>query len=98
MTRVHRADAQDHALAITATDSNGQKKTVMLSLTIDNELNLGAAALEDERGEAMLWSNVQLTGAVLGSLPPEANPRTGVERRNPTSVSVSVTCTRTRSR
>jgi hypothetical protein len=30
---------------------------------------LGAEALENERSEAMLWSNVQLTGPVLGALP-----------------------------
>lgn len=35
------------------------------------EKYLGADALEMEKGEAMLWSNVQLTGPVLGNLPPE---------------------------
>jgi len=32
---------------------------------------LGEDAAESEKGEAMLWSNVQLTGPVLGNLPPE---------------------------
>ena len=32
---------------------------------------LGAEALESEQGEGLLWSNVQLTGPVLGSLSPE---------------------------
>lgn len=47
--------------------------------SLDEERNrliakyLGAAAVEEERGEAMLWSNVQLTGPVLGSLPPEVH-------------------------
>jgi len=34
---------------------------------------LGADAAETEKGEAMLWSNVQLTGPVLGNLPPETH-------------------------
>jgi len=34
---------------------------------------LGADAAEAEKGEALLWSNVQLTGPVLGSLPPETH-------------------------
>jgi hypothetical protein len=33
------------------------------------EKYLGSEALENERSEAMLWSSVQLTGPVLGSLP-----------------------------
>ena len=37
------------------------------------ERYLGTEAAEMERGEAMLWSNVQLTGPVLGSLPPEVH-------------------------
>lgn len=37
------------------------------------EKYLGSEAAEMERGEAMLWSNVQLTGPVLGSLPPEVH-------------------------
>jgi hypothetical protein len=37
------------------------------------EKYLGPDALESERGEAMLWSNVQLTGPVLGSLPTEVH-------------------------
>ena len=37
------------------------------------EKYLGTEAAEMERGEAMLWSNVQLTGPVLGSLPPEVH-------------------------
>jgi hypothetical protein len=47
--------------------------------TIDEERNrlitkyLGASAVEDERGEALLWSNVQLTGPVLGNLPTEVH-------------------------
>lgn len=47
--------------------------------TLEEEKNrlvmkyLGAAAVEEERGEAMLWSNVQLTGPVLGSLPTEVH-------------------------
>lgn len=47
--------------------------------TLDEERNrlitkyLGAPAVEDERGEALLWSNVQLTGPVLGSLPTEVH-------------------------
>lgn len=47
--------------------------------TLEEERNrliakyLGAAALEEERGEAMLWSNVQLTGPVLGALAPEVH-------------------------
>ena len=32
---------------------------------------LGPEAAETEKGEALLWSNVQLTGPVLGNLPPE---------------------------
>jgi len=35
------------------------------------EKYLGYEALENERSEAMLWSSVQLTGPVLGSLPTE---------------------------
>lgn len=34
---------------------------------------LGADALEAEKSEAMLWSNVQLTGPVLGNLTPEVH-------------------------
>ena len=34
---------------------------------------LGPDAAEGEKGEAMLWSNVQLTGPVLGNLPPETH-------------------------
>lgn len=34
---------------------------------------LGEDAAESEKGEAMLWSNVQLTGPVLGNLPPEVH-------------------------
>ena len=47
--------------------------------TLDEERNrlitkyLGAPTVEDERGEAMLWSNVQLTGPVLGNLPTEVH-------------------------
>jgi hypothetical protein len=47
--------------------------------TLDEERNrlitkyLGPSAVEDERGEAMLWSNVQLTGPVLGGLPSEVH-------------------------
>ena len=37
------------------------------------EKYLGSEAAEMERGEAMLWSNVQLTGPVLGALPPEVH-------------------------
>src|SRR6266498_41070 len=37
------------------------------------EKYLGADAAETEKGEAMLWSNVQLTGPVLGNLPPETH-------------------------
>jgi len=37
------------------------------------EKYLGTDALELEKGEAMLWSNVQLTGPVLGNLPPEVH-------------------------
>jgi hypothetical protein len=37
------------------------------------EKYLGAEAVESEKGEAMLWSNVQLTGPVLGNLPPEVH-------------------------
>jgi len=37
------------------------------------EKYLGAEAVESEKGEAMLWSNVQLTGPVLGKLPPETH-------------------------
>ncbi len=49
--------------------------------TLDEERNrliakyLGPAAVDEERGEAMLWSNVQLTGPVLGALPPEVHNR-----------------------
>lgn len=32
---------------------------------------LGEEAAQKEQGEGMLWSNVQLTGPVLGNLPPE---------------------------
>jgi hypothetical protein len=47
--------------------------------TLDEERNrliakyLGAPAVDEERGEALLWSNVQLTGPVLGALPPETH-------------------------
>jgi hypothetical protein len=34
---------------------------------------LGTDAAETEKGEALLWSNVQLTGPVLGNLPPETH-------------------------
>ena len=34
---------------------------------------LGESATEAERGEALLWGSVQLTGPVLGSLPPETH-------------------------
>jgi len=34
---------------------------------------LGPEALEAEKGEALLWSNVQLTGPVLGNLPAEVH-------------------------
>lgn len=34
---------------------------------------LGEDAAESEKGEAMLWGNVQLTGPVLGNLPPETH-------------------------
>jgi hypothetical protein len=37
------------------------------------EKYLGPDALDSEKGEAMLWSNVQLTGPVLGNLPPEVH-------------------------
>jgi hypothetical protein len=37
------------------------------------EKYLGADVVESEKGEAMLWSNVQLTGPVLGNLPPEVH-------------------------
>lgn len=37
------------------------------------EKYLGPEAAEAEKGEAMLWSNVQLTGPVLGNLPPETH-------------------------
>jgi hypothetical protein len=37
------------------------------------EKYLGTEAADMERGEAMLWSNVQLTGPVLGALPPEVH-------------------------
>lgn len=37
------------------------------------EKYLGSDAVESEKGEAMLWSNVQLTGPVLGNLPPEVH-------------------------
>jgi hypothetical protein len=37
------------------------------------EKYLGPDVVETEKGEAMLWSNVQLTGPVLGSLPPEVH-------------------------
>jgi hypothetical protein len=37
------------------------------------EKYLGPEAVESEKGEAMLWSNVQLTGPVLGGLPPETH-------------------------
>ena len=37
------------------------------------EKYLGPEAGESEKGEAMLWSNVQLTGPVLGNLPPETH-------------------------
>jgi hypothetical protein len=37
------------------------------------EKYLGAEAVESEKGEAMLWSNVQLTGPVLGNLQPEVH-------------------------
>jgi hypothetical protein len=37
------------------------------------EKYLGPDALQSEKGEAMLWSNVQLTGPVLGSLPTEVH-------------------------
>jgi hypothetical protein len=37
------------------------------------EKYLGSDAIESEKGEAMLWSNVQLTGPVLGNLPPEVH-------------------------
>jgi hypothetical protein len=34
---------------------------------------LGPEALENEKGESLLWSSVQLTGPVLGSLSPEVH-------------------------
>lgn len=34
---------------------------------------LGEEAAQREQGEGMLWSNVQLTGPVLGNLPPEVH-------------------------
>lgn len=34
---------------------------------------LGTGALENEKSEAMLWSNVQLTGEVLGGLPTDVH-------------------------
>jgi len=37
------------------------------------EKYLGPDVVESEKGEAMLWSNVQLTGPVLGNLPPEVH-------------------------
>ena len=37
------------------------------------EKYLGSDAVESEKGEAMLWSNVQLTGPVLGNLPPDVH-------------------------
>ena len=37
------------------------------------EKYLGSDVVESEKGEAMLWSNVQLTGPVLGNLPPEVH-------------------------
>jgi hypothetical protein len=37
------------------------------------EKYLGTDVVESEKGEAMLWSNVQLTGPVLGNLPPEVH-------------------------
>ena len=37
------------------------------------EKYLGSDAAEVEKGEAMLWSSVQLTGPVLGALPPEVH-------------------------
>lgn len=37
------------------------------------EKYLGTDAAETEKGEALLWSNVQLTGPVLGNLPPEVH-------------------------
>jgi hypothetical protein len=37
------------------------------------EKYLGTDVVEGEKGEAMLWSNVQLTGPVLGNLPPEVH-------------------------
>ena len=37
------------------------------------ERYLGAEAVEAEKGEAMLWSSVQLTGPVLGNLPTETH-------------------------
>lgn len=35
--------------------------------------HLGEEAAQREQGEGMLWSNVQLTGPVLGNLPPEVH-------------------------
>lgn len=37
------------------------------------EKYLGTDVVEGEKGEAILWSNVQLTGPVLGNLPPEVH-------------------------
>jgi hypothetical protein len=37
------------------------------------EKYLGLDVVEMEKGEAMLWSNVQLTGPVLGNLPPDVH-------------------------
>jgi tetratricopeptide (TPR) repeat protein len=42
-----------HNLAVTAIDANGVKKTVKLSLTIDNELALGAPTLAQKAREAL---------------------------------------------
>ncbi len=43
-----------HNLAVTATDANGAKKTVKMTLTVDNQLSLGAAALAQRAREALL--------------------------------------------
>jgi tetratricopeptide (TPR) repeat protein len=43
-----------HNLAVTAIDANGVKKTVRLSLVVDNELALGAPALAQKAREALL--------------------------------------------
>jgi len=43
-----------HNLAVTAIDANGVKKTVKLTLTIDNELALGAPALARKAREALI--------------------------------------------